>query len=205
MKLEIVKNSGGKVVLLFLGYSFLPECVKHLELGEFDLYVVYDYCDMKLDTSFLQGKELYLVAWSMGVWACSLALKGFEFKKAIAINGTPCGIDDEFGIAKMAFKKSIDEFDFDGFKKICFLKDLEKINFSFNKNAKLELENIYKNSDKKAIDSICWDKAIISKKDFVFPPKSCEWFKCQKEFINAPHFPFFYYKSFGEILEIPKR
>ncbi|AII14360.1 putative protein (DUF452 domain) [Campylobacter iguaniorum] len=206
MKIEFVKNSGKKLILLFLGYSFLPSCIKHLELTGYDLCVVYDYSSLEFDRQILEGKEIYLVAWSMGVWAANLALAGVKLKQAIAINGTPFGIDDERGIPKIAFKKSIDEFNFDEFKKICFLKELAKVDFDFNQNAKFELESLYLNSSKPVQNNVKWDKFIISKKDFVFPPKAVQKVagelgsKC--EIINAPHFAFFGYKSFGEIVEI---
>lgn len=206
MKIEFVKNNNKKLILLFLGYSFLPSCIKHLKLEEYDLCVVYDYSSLEFDKQILKEKEIYLIAWSMGVWAANLVLDGMSLKRAIAINGTPFGIDDELGIPKAAFKKSIDEFDFDEFKKICFLKELTKVDFSFNQNAKFELENIYLNSSKPVQNTIKWDKFIISKKDFVFPPKAVQKasdkLEVKYEIINAPHFIFFNYKGFGDIVEI---
>lgn len=206
MKIKILKDSGKPLILVFLGYSFIPECLKSLETGEFDLAVIYDYKSLDFDAEFknsLKGREIYLIAWSMGVWAANLVLNGVVVKKSIAINGTPLGIDDKFGIPREIFQKSIDEFDFENFKKICFLKELGRVDFGFSEYPKLELESIFSNANSQVQNTIEWDVAIISKKDFIFPPKACdEYFLCRKIHINAPHFVFFSFKSFGEILEV---
>ncbi|OCR89112.1 hypothetical protein CFT12S00416_04780 [Campylobacter fetus subsp. testudinum] len=204
MKIDLIKKDGEKLILLFLGYSFMADCIKHLEVGDYSLAVIYDYSELSFDDSFLKDKDIYLVSWSMGVWAANLVLKNIPLKKSIAINGTPFGIDDKYGINAGNFYKTITNYNFESFKKLCFLGiPPEKIsNFEFNKNAKLELINLYKNAIKPCDNNICWDKAIISKKDLIFPPKASEYFSCQKIYINAPHFAFFNFKGFGDIVEI---
>lgn len=203
MKLEILKNNSKSCILVYLGYGFTPECLRDFDVGNFSLAAVYDYSD--LDFSCLDNlkfDDLHLVAWSMGVWAANLSLSDTTSKSAVAINGTPFGIDEKFGIKDEVFKASIDKFDFEIFKKLCFLNDLSKVNFEFNLNPKFELENIYKNTLNIQKNRIKWDKVIISKKDLIFPNSACEWFSCPKIYIQAPHFPFFKLKSFGEIVEI---
>lgn len=200
MKLKKINSNSNKIILLFLGYSFNPSCVKHLYNS--DLIVVYDYQDLNFDPSFLKDKEIYLIAWSMGVWVANLVLSDLPLKYALAINGTPFGIDDHFGIPAKSFKKSIEEFDFEFFKRNCFLNEISKVNFTFNKNPKLELENIYINALKPSKNNIKWDKVIISKRDLIFPPKACEWFNCKKVYINSSHFVFFKFNNIGEIFEI---
>lgn len=217
MRIDFIrKNTNNKkIILIFLGYSFLPQCLNFLmskfKNNEFDLCIVYDYSNLNSDAlnEILENKNIYLAAWSMGVWAANLVFGNDKFKninlvKKVAINGTIYGINDEFGIPKILFKKSIDEFDFENFKRLCFLKDLNKVNFAFNEKPKFELEKIYsffeKNNDIK--DSIKFNKTIISKKDFIFPLRAYSFLTSKKEFINAPHFPFFYFHNFGEIFEI---
>lgn len=217
MQIEFAKskNDNKKLILVFLGYSFLPKCldsVKRTICGkECDLCVVYDYSDLDFSPLYkiIKNKEIYLIAWSMGVWVANFVFGDDKFKNVnlvqkIAINGTIYGIDDQHGIPKDIFKKSIDEFDFDNFKRFCFLKDISRVNFDFNPNPKFELEQIYKFSQQnnKIIDIVNFDKTIISKKDFIFPIKAYENLTCKKEFIYAPHFPFFYFESLGDIFEI---
>ncbi|ASM34789.1 Biotin synthesis protein BioG [Campylobacter sputorum subsp. bubulus] len=217
MQVKFIKNNAKnkKLILIFLGYSFLPQCLNVLiantQKKEFDLCVVYDYSNLNFDIlqDILQYKHIYLIAWSMGVWAANLVFQSDKFNdinliKKVAINGTIYGIDDERGIPKNLFKKSIDEFDFENFKRLCFLKDLDKVDFEFGKNPKNELEQIYifSQQNNKIKDSLNIDKTIISKRDFIFPTTAYTNLTCEKKFINAPHFPFFYFKNFGEIFEI---
>lgn len=204
MKLEIIKNKGNKLILFFLGYSFLPSSLGHLKINpDYDLAIVYDYSDLNCDfLNDFKEKEIYLIAFSMGVWAANLSIKNLNIKKAVAVNGTPFGIDEKFGISKENFKKTLDNFDFENFKKLCFLSDLKRVNFDFNKDSFFELKNIYKNATIECKNNISWDKVIISKKDLIFPPNACEWFSCQKIYLNSPHFVFFKFDNFGEIFEV---
>ena len=69
MKYELIKKSP-KMIIAFLGYSFLPKSLAHLELGEYGLGVVYEYSELsfdKLEFSKLLGEQNYLFAFSMGV------------------------------------------------------------------------------------------------------------------------------------------
>ena len=106
MKMDLIKDSK-KLIVLFLGYGFDKSSISHLKLGDYGLLVVSDYSDLGFDKEILIDKDIYLIAWSMGVWAANLALKNTPLKVAIAINGTPFGIDEKYGIKKDIFYKSI--------------------------------------------------------------------------------------------------
>lgn len=204
MKIDLIKEAK-KLIVLFLGYGFDKSSISHLELGDYGLLVVSDYSNLNFDREILANKDIYLISWSMGVWAANLALKNTPLKVAIAINGTPFGIDEKYGIKKDIFYKSISEFDFESFKKLCFLGINEQKfkDFTFNKNAKIELINLYKNAILPCENAISWDRAYISKRDLVFDNRAVlEYFKDKARIINAPHFIFFNFKSFGEIVEI---
>ncbi len=188
------------LVLFFLGYAFTPESVAHLSASPYDLSVVYDYRDLDFDKSFLAGRKIFLIAHSMGVWAANRVLKDIPLEQAIAVNGTPFGIHERFGISPQAFKNSIEHFDFELFKKWCFLSDASKVNFRFADNPKDELCTLYEASAEPVEQNVAWTKAIVSKKDLVFPPKASECFKCPVKNISAPHYPFFKFRSVEEIL-----
>ncbi|MDY6057252.1 MAG: DUF452 family protein, partial [Campylobacter lanienae] len=74
MKMDLIKDSK-KLIVLFLGYGFDKSSISHLELGDYGLLVVSDYSDLGFDKEMLIDKDIYLIAWSMGVWAANLALK----------------------------------------------------------------------------------------------------------------------------------
>ena len=198
---EICRHSPERpIVLFFLGYAFTPKSIAHLSSNHYDLSVVYDYLNLNFVKSFLKDRKILLIALSMGVWAANRVLKDIPLKQAIAVNGTPFGIHERFGISPQAFKSSIDRFDFELFKKWCFLSDASKVNFSFAENPKEELCTLYEASTEPVEQNVTWTKAIVSKKDLVFPPKASECFKCPVKPISAPHYPFFKFRSVEEIL-----
>ena len=97
--------------------------------------------------------------------------------------------------------------DFIPFSINCFLfSDLKYLENSFKSLFQLFISKIYKISVKYNLgiceNKISWDRVYISKKDFIFPPKACEWFECEKIYLNAPHFVFFKFSDFGEFFEI---
>lgn len=208
MKYELIKKSP-KMIIAFLGYSFTPESLAHLELGEYGLGVVYEYSGLDFEPkefSKMLGEKNYLFAFSMGVAVANSFCADFAFGRAVAMNGTNAGIDEKSGICPLAFKKSIDSFDFEGFKKLCFLSELKRANFAFNPTPKAELEMLYSyfSSAKKGLNSRIWDKMILSKKDKIFANEAVlnsNEFK-KLESINAPHFGLFYYTSWEQIFEI---
>lgn len=207
MKYELIKKSP-KMIIAFLGYSFLPESLAHLELGEYGLGVVYEYSELSfnnLEFSKLLGEKNYLFAFSMGVAVANEFLGDFAFEKSVAMNGSNAGIDEQKGISSKLFKASIESFDFEGFKRLCFLGELKKASFAFNAKPKAELEALYKHfASKNHRNSRIWDKMILSKKDKIFANeailKACEFKKLQS--INAPHFGLFNYTSWEQIFEI---
>lgn len=121
-------------------------------------------------------EEKYLIAWSMGIWASEFIFRDTEFKKKIAINGTPIGINNKFGINERIF--------------LATLKNMNEENKKiFLKNMILEEENVFLSSeityeelkeelkywwDRKDIykELIQWDTAIIGTHDRIFNPKN---------------------------------
>ena len=112
------------LALIFLGYAFTPECLSSVDFGNYDVSVVYDYQTLEFEDLMAWEKiqnskrEIFLIAWSMGVWAANRFASGLEFQKAVAINGTPFGIHENFGIPPGTFQNSIEHFDFELFKKL---------------------------------------------------------------------------------------
>ena len=81
MKIDLIKDAK-KLIVLFLGYGFDKSSISHLELGDYGLLVVSDYSNLSFDREILANKDIYLISWSMGVWAANLALKNTPLKVA---------------------------------------------------------------------------------------------------------------------------
>ena len=204
----ICNHENAPLVLVFLGYAFTPDCLKNFDFQNCDVAVVYDYQNFEFENPELfkeiknSNREKILIAWSMGVWVANQFASEIKFQKAVAINGTPFGIHKNFGIPPETFQNSIEHFDFELFKKWCFLNDRAQAHFAFSDHPKIELQTLFKASKNVAQNRIRWTKAIVSKKDVVFPPKASSCFECPVHTILAPHFPFFKMNSLEDIFAI---
>lgn len=104
-----------KLLLFFNGWAMPPESVTHLRIPEgYDLCIVWDYRDLRLELDLRAWQSIDLVAWSMGVWAadayCS-ALPQLSIQRAVAICGTGYPISDHLGIPTEAFRTTLQSLD----------------------------------------------------------------------------------------------
>lgn len=119
------KQSSQNLVVFFSGFASLPSHFCRFTdknfLQDFDMIMVYDYCDFSQHQAQIKDiinaskeyKNVYLIAWSMGVFVASALLSDFIyqagserdkiFAKNVAINGTNIGIDRVLGIPPKVF------------------------------------------------------------------------------------------------------
>ena len=218
MKIEFLhKKNNPKLILFFNGWGMNKAIINHLECTEFDVLCFSDYThDFNFDKKLLEPyQEVYLIAWSMGVWAASRTIENNNIliKKSIAINGTLKPIDDKFGIPVSIFEGTINNFS--DRNKMKFDRRMlgSKEDFNWYKNLSLKRENhsqleelkiIYKNAINTTID-FTFDKIIIGQKDLIFPANNQIRFwmnKGQIIEIDCPHFPFIYFNSWSDIIGV---
>ena len=130
------KKNNNKLILFFNGWSLDENIVKDLTTSEYDVIMFYDYSNLEIDENIVKEinsyKEINIVAFSFGVWACGYVLRHCEalnvgsdieclpkqsclllqninsrFKNVIAINGTLIPIDDKFGIPEKIFNLTL--------------------------------------------------------------------------------------------------
>lgn len=92
MKIDKQVNKGqGRLLLFFSGWSASPELFRPLkaEPGT-DVWVCYDYRDLRFGEDLSAYKEIRLVAWSLGVWVASALFREKKdmFVETIAIRIT---------------------------------------------------------------------------------------------------------------------
>lgn len=119
------KQSSQNLVVFFSGFASLPSHFYRFTdknfLQDFDMIMVYDYRDFSQHQTQIKEiinaskkyKNVYLIAWSMGVFVASALLGDFAyqagserdkiFAKKVAINGTNVGIDRVLGIPPKVF------------------------------------------------------------------------------------------------------
>ena len=136
-----------------------------------------------------------------------------DFVKKIAINGTPCPIDDKFGIPEKIFKMTLENLNqsvLTKFRKNMFSNEVEYENFikklpiSNFENSKKELSNLEKEiKTAEDVYSDFYNYAIISKRDKIFPYKNqLRFWEGRTKTINLDcgHFPFGQFTSWNDIL-----
>lgn len=213
----IQKNNTDKVILFFNGWGMDEKVIEHIDSKGFDVCVFQHYDkDFSVDIAALSSyNEIYLVAWSMGVWAAgkSLLNRGLKIKKSIAINGTLNPVDDHFGIPVNVFQGTIKHFSeinkqkFDR-RMLDSIFDVEKyknIGIQRSIGSQLtELKAIFEQAKDSEID-FHFDKAVIGNRDLIFPTLNQIEFWEEKtaiKTIDSAHFPFFKFKSWSEIVNL---
>lgn len=203
MKYEFLcKNPDSKkLIVVFGGFASHPSHFSHLKSDK-NVILFYDYENFDLNFNFKAFDELFLIAFSMGVCVANRLLKELNFKQKIAINGTNLGIDKSKGIHPTIFKKTLQNFKLEHFKKALFKerKSLAKdFIFKDEKALKIELEKLFDFALIKQEENLLWDKVYSSKEDEIFPPNALKNSFKNLIFLDEPHFAFFHFKTWDEI------
>lgn len=145
------KQSSQNLVVFFSGFASLPSHFSKLTdknfMQDFDMIMVYDYCDFgecqaqikEVINASKKYKNVYLIAWSMGVFVASALLSDFVyqagserdkiFTKKIAINGTNIGIDRQLGIPPKVFAYTAKNIQPQDFRNAIFDTKIQGENF----------------------------------------------------------------------------
>ncbi|MEE6547644.1 pimeloyl-ACP methyl esterase BioG family protein [Campylobacter jejuni] len=203
MKYEFLcKNPDSKkLIVVFGGFASHPSHFSHLKSNK-NVILFYDYENFDLNFNFKAFDELFLIAFSMGVCVANRVLKELNFKQKIAINGTNLGIDKSKGIHPTIFKKTLQNFKLEHFKKALFKerKSLAKdFIFKDEKALKIELEKLFDFALIKQEENLLWDKVYSSKEDEIFPPNALKNSFENLIFLDEPHFAFFHFKTWDEL------
>jgi len=217
MKTKFINHHQDQLILFFNGWGMDEAVVSHLESSAYDILIFYHYnSDFSFDSSILKSyKKVYLVAWSMGVWASVMTMENLDgkFNKSIAINGTLQPVDDIFGINRAIFKGTIEHFSERNKQKFDRRMMATKLDFqSYQSLARSrtledqleELKEIYTLALKKTT-TFAFDKAVIGKKDLIFTERNQNNFWQNKvEIIQKDwaHFPFFNVKTWKSIIDL---
>jgi biotin synthesis protein BioG len=213
------------LILFFNGWGMDQHIVQHLQAdGEQDVLMLYDYRDLSLDASVPAAMDAYddisVIAWSMGVWAYERIYTQLRptIRRAIAINGSGRPVHKKYGIDPSIYQATIDHFSEQGkqkfFKRMCISRDsFEQFQACRPQRTlteqQAELVAIQQQSTMQhsgAQEALVpyFDRALISRQDRIIPGESQRhyWEGTTKyTYIDAPHFPFFLWKSWNAILD----
>lgn len=205
-----------KLILFFNGWGMDENPLSHLIADDFEIKIISDYCTFSTNTikEIPLYKEVYLVAWSMGVWEANSIFQLIQKRltKSIAINGTTAPLDNTLGIPRATFQATYDNFDERTrekfFLRMCGGKEVYDV---FKKQAPMRTVESQKEELKYFLDNATddrpfeWSTVIIGSGDKIFPFENLQaaWAKHQNvHIIDAPHYPFYLWKSWSEIIII---
>lgn len=173
-----------------------------------DLLMLYDYRQLdpdRIGDMIPAGyRQLYLLAWSMGVWVAGHLLGPFcdRFASLVAVNGTTTPIDDRRGIEAKAYADMISSFSagtletfyqamFDDRREAEFFLRHRPQRPADNMLAELVMLRCAYLEHGPAAD--IFTRKIIGSRDRIFPARSQlrAWDKDHSTVLPLPHFPFY--------------
>ena len=208
------KFGNKKLLIFFVGWSFDEKPFEFLTFDDLDVVVFYDYSEISFDVDFSGYEKYYFVGWSMGVYVGALLKDKLpSFEKAIALNGTPMPIDNEFGIPERTFELTL-KYAEEGLKGKFYQNVFwgeEQLNRYLANPVQRNIQNRVEelHSLKTLINAnICdakgfYDLAYVAQNDKIIPSKNQirAW-----EILSVPiieladgHFPFYNFKSWTEL------
>ena len=212
-------------ILFMAGWGMGPEPFQAMTAGPVDLVMVYDYrsledCGLLSLLSDIKNCRIHLLAWSMGIWAAGRLLQDScstaTFSSTTAVGGTCRPIDDKYGIPCRVFDDTIHDFSpsvltnfysamFEGPEQSDhFLNHLPDRPPEELKEELIALRAACRN--KPEVPDI-FDRRIVTTRDRIFPARNQirAWGRDNCESIALPHFPFYQWSSWAELLGLVKK
>jgi len=213
----INKQNNDSCILFFNGWGMDKNAICHLDKGDFDVCMLYDFNPISTINEDLKDyKEVYLVAWSLGVWAaaCCFSKSAIKLSKAIALNGTQKPIDNEFGISAIVFSNTLNTWNEANRSKFNmrmlggrtqYEEHLNCLTSRTAENQQEELKYIQQEVESKGLKEITFDTVLIGSKDLIFTVQNqYNYWSGKTKIVEAdvPHFPFSIFNSWQEIIDL---
>lgn len=184
------ESAAKNLILYFNGWAMTEAAIAHLSIPEStNILVCQDYrsIDFHPPCDLSNYQRIYLVAWSMGVWAAELVFsQGLlpPIDKAVSIAGTALPISDEEGIPERIFRATLNNISEENRmqfnRRMCGGKSLKHLFESLSKRSTEEIreelqmvEKISMNNRKiedASSKALSWSKALIPNHDLIIPP-----------------------------------
>ncbi len=187
MKTQFLHKVPGNVwlIVIFDGWSARREWLEGKQWPSgFDVLRCSDYTDFDFDKELLKGyRAVHLYAWSLGVFAASVAMDGVKLASAYAISGTETPVSDTSGIPHAIFRgtrEGLNERNLRKFRRRMFnsaadFASIESISSEEPDDIdslKAQLLAVEERASHHLRSSIDWTLAIIGRQDAIFPPEA---------------------------------
>lgn len=207
---------GERLLVFFAGWGMDPHPFDYLQCPDVDVLMLFDYRDLLLPDAVAKALDSYadrtLMAWSLGVAVANLCCADLahRFDVRVAINGTVRPVDAEEGIAPEIFDGTIQNLDGRGLsrfiRRTCVHRDVHA-RYMLNP-AQRPLVEVHEElqvlRELELSDACLFTQAMAGREDriFIYENQVRCWARksvpCRT--IDAPHFPFYAWESWGEVL-----
>ncbi len=214
---NIYTKKNNRLILFFNGWAMDSSIIRDFNIDGYDIIECHDYSELptKIPDNWNKYSHIYVIAWSMGVWAANQLLCKITVPcTSIAICGTYHPISNNYGIPVDIFngttsgltERSKAKFDL----RMCgdkttleqFKLNAPKLDIEQSKNELMEIRNQYESNTP---EDILWDKAIIGSNDHIFPSENQQkfWETNAKSIvtIDLPHYPFAILNNWKSIID----
>ncbi len=211
------RKNNRKLILFCNGWGMDENPFILLKSREWNVLMFYDYVslepDLNLSSLFYDYREIVLIAWSMGVWAGQQLFFPFreKLKAALAVNGTLCPIDNQYGIPVDVALTTLDNFDDQQRRKFYHRMCRDRNNYRlFLENQPARSVESQKSELSYLLTTVDCDKQIepiyscvlVGTHDYIVPTASQLdfWSKQIIRQVNGYHFMFYAYKCWDDII-----
>lgn len=180
-----------------------------------DVLILYDYQDLNLDFDFSRYENIYVIAYSAGVFVASILVDKLpRVRQKVAVCGNPYMLDEKLGISTesidvfkgitldnyLGFRRQYMVFSDEEYEKYNKLESLRTIESCVDEL--FALQKLY--AVHKAQINPEFDKAIAAENDLIFNVAAQKDFYKDKLRVikNARHHVFFHFNSFEDMLNI---
>lgn len=209
------QNHGSKdLIAFFAGWGCDENQFVNLH-DKKDVLILYDYQNLDLDFDFSKYENIYIIAYSAGVFVASVMAKFIKnVRLKVAVCGNPYLFDETLGIDQktievfknitldnyLEFRRKYMVFSDEEYEKYNKLQSLRTIESCENELKALQ-EMYAKQKDQ--IDPV-FDKAIVAENDLIFKLESQKGFYEEKLKViqNAKHHIFFKFNGFEDLLSL---
>ncbi len=213
----INRENNDKCILFFNGWGMDENATSHILPLDYDVCMFNNYNPIgRIILNPNDFKKIFVVAWSLGVWAASKIINEpkIEIEKAIALNGTLKPVDMDKGISPIVFNATYENWNEENrikFNQRMFGGKKYLMNQSHHLSSrsvecqKEELAYLLIESSARPISDLKYDCALISNRDMIFTAQNQRNFWTDKTRIierDFAHYPFSKFQTWDEIINL---
>ncbi len=215
-----------RLILFCNGWGMDATPFRPLTATDVDVLMLFDYHDLPPEDSprnsapdlnladlFRRYSHISLIAWSMGVWAGQQLFRPWAsfMQERIAINGTLCPIDDEFGIPVQVYAATLARLNEAGrlkfYHRMCHDRNILATFLAHQPQRTItsqrrELAALQDLTACQPADSAIYSKVIVTSRDLVMPTANqlAYWQGHDILSLAGSHFPFYRWDSWEGML-----